>query len=214
MIAMQCSLARRILCCLVFCLFFTTVQAQTEESVGYGFQIAGARINLPESVRSFYNSPGFGFGAHLDVPLSPLVSISIAGDYGSFILNADEYRRSLSSFFSQAVVSGGRLSIFSLVCAAKYRPYESSVVPYLVSGLGLASLSASDVTVLAGPPSDPRSSRAKKANIPTGTKGILSFGGGLEIVIPWAVFVEVKYQLVFTEGESSSFVPVSLGITF
>jgi opacity protein-like surface antigen len=81
--------------------------------------------------------------------------------------------------------------------------------PYLTGGVGVASVSTSDLTIkYQGVPytAAPGSS--------SGTKTSLNIGAGVDLNLILTIYLEAKYTVIFTEGESSSFVPVSLGVTF
>jgi hypothetical protein len=48
----------------------------------------------------------------------------------------------------------------------------------------------------------------------SGTNASVNFGAGVDLNVVVTLYLEAKYTIIFTEGESSSFIPVSLGITF
>ena len=52
------------------------------------------------------------------------------------------------------------------------------------------------------------------AGTKSGTNASVNFGAGVDLNLIITLYLEAKYTIIFTEGESSSFVPVSLGITF
>jgi opacity protein-like surface antigen len=106
-------------------------------------------------------------------------------------------------------LEGGRFNIFSLSANAKFALPTPVLSPYITGGGGIASVSMSDLTVkYQGTPI------VSGLGGSTGTKSSLNIGAGVELNMVLTLYLEAKYTVIFTEGESSSFVPVSLGITF
>jgi opacity protein-like surface antigen len=187
--------------------------ARADGMIGFGVQLTGAALNVPEPLKAVYGV-GYGGGAHLDINLPVLFSIRVAADYTTYSPDADKYKGIIATFnpgtaASDYDFSGGRINIFSVSANGKLGLPTPLVSPYITAGGGIASVSSSDLTIrYQGQPV------ANAAGASTGTKGSINFGVGVDLNIVITLYLEAKYTIIFTEGESSSFVPVSLGITF
>jgi opacity protein-like surface antigen len=180
--------------------------------LGFGVQATGAVLNVPEPLKSVYG-PGFGGGAHLDINLPIIMSIRVAGDYTTYAPDNSKLASLLAAEgggnASDITLEGGRINIFSVSANAKFALPTPVLSPYITAGGGIASVSMSDLTVkYQGAPV------GSAVGSKTGTKASLNIGAGVELNLVLTLYLEAKYTVIFTEGESSSFVPVSLGVTF
>jgi opacity protein-like surface antigen len=180
--------------------------------IGFGVQATGAVLNVPDPLKTVYG-PGFGGGAHIDINLPIIFSIRIAADYTTYAPDNDKLAGILATESGRAAsdfsLEGGRFNIFSLSANAKFALPTPVLSPYITGGGGIASVSMSDLTVkYQGTPI------VSGLGGSTGTKSSLNIGAGVELNMVLTLYLEAKYTVIFTEGESSSFVPVSLGITF
>lgn len=157
---------------------------------------------------------GYGGGVHLDISLPILFSIRVAGDYTTYSPDIDKFKGVYASLnpgssASGFEIDGGRFNIFSLAANGKLGLPIPILSPYLTAGAGIASISVSDATVkYQGQPFN------TIAGDKSGTNASVNFGAGVELSLVITLYLEAKYTVIFTEGGSSSFVPVSLGITF
>jgi len=181
--------------------------------IGFGVQATGAALNVPEPLKAVYGV-GYGGGAHLDINLPVLFSIRIAGDYTTYSPDNGKFAGVLAAInpgvtASGFSIDGGRISIFSASANGKLALPTPVLAPYLTAGAGIASVSSSDITVkYQGLPF------AGAAGAKSATNASINFGAGVELSLVLTLYLEAKYTIIFTEGESSSFVPVSLGVTF
>ena len=180
--------------------------------IGFGVQATGAALNVPEPLKSVYGT-GYGGGAHLDINLPMVFGIRVAADYTTYAPDNDKFRTVLANLnnavASDFEIDGGRFNIFSISANAKFGLPTPVLSPYLTGGIGVASVSTSDLTIkYQGVPytAAPGSSSA--------TRTSLNIGAGVDLNLILTIYLEAKYTVIFTEGESSSFVPVSLGVTF
>jgi opacity protein-like surface antigen len=174
--------------------------------------LPGPKISGSSSIDDAYGT-GWGGGAHLD--LSFLVfSFRLSGDYLTYSLNEDNFRHAYESVFgpaaSQLHIEGGGLHIVSVSANGKLNVLPLPVVtPYLTGGVGMAWLSRSETrTSIAGVPGN---------TFPSGSQsGRTSFNVGLGADIGFGIdlFIEGRYVWIVTEGETSTYVPVSVGVTF
>lgn len=182
--------------------------------IGFGLQATGATLNVPGPFKPAYGF-GYGGGAHLDINLPVLFSIRVAADYTTYSPDNTKYAGALPAFYPGTVVSGfsidgGRINIFSVSANGKLSLLPTPIIsPYITAGAGIASISSSDLTVKY------QGQNLGTATVPGAeTKASVNFGAGIDLTIVVTLYIEAKYTIIFTEGESSSFVPVSLGITF
>jgi opacity protein-like surface antigen len=156
---------------------------------------------------------GIGGGLHLDINLM-VISFRLSGDYVHYALDQDKFRDAFRPVFGNAVsqlsIDGGGLGIYSLTANGKMNIVPLPVItPYFTGGIGLAWLTRDEVkTSIAG---------AAGATTPSATQsGCTSFnlGAGVDLSVGISLFVEAKYVWILTEGETSTYVPVTIGVTF
>jgi opacity protein-like surface antigen len=182
------------------------------QSVGFGVHANGASLNIAGPLGDVYGG-GFGGGAHLDISL-PMLSFRISGDYIGFAPDNDKYKEKLGQLLgtgaSGFAVDGGRISIISGNANLKWGILPIPVVtPYLTGGIGLARIGVDDANVkLNGNPI------GNVAGVKAETKTAFNLGAGVDLKIGITLFLEAKYTWIMTEGEASTYIPVSLGITF
>ncbi|HET6272010.1 MAG TPA: outer membrane beta-barrel protein [Bacteroidota bacterium] len=179
--------------------------------VRFGLHGNAAFLNVPEPLKEAYGF-GYGGGAHLDISLLVL-SIRVSGDYISFPIDEGKFKAILAAGglnASDFQFDGGRIGILSFAVNGKMGFPVPVFSPYITAGAGLASISVSDLSIrYQGQPVV--SAAGQKAE----TKFSINVGVGADLdIIVATLFIEAKYTLIFTEGESSSYVPVTLGITF
>jgi opacity protein-like surface antigen len=180
--------------------------------IGFGVQATGAALNVAEPLKSVYGV-GYGGGAHLDINLPMVFGIRVAADYTTYAPDIDKLKSVLGTqtgnLASGFEIDGGRVNIFSVMANAKFGLPTPVLSPYLTGGVGIASISTTDMTV-----------KFQGAPVPTapgassGTKTSVNIGAGVELNLVLTLYLEAKYTVIFTDGESSSFVPVSVGVTF
>jgi len=172
----------------------------------------GPQINGATALKDVYGA-GFGGGLHLDVQLA-MVSFRISGDYLSFSPDNDKYRQGLEGIIGTAAgqfsVDGGGITMLSGNLNAKMAILPLPVVkPYLTGGIGLARLSVDDARVM-------QNGIETKAygGFSSETCTAWNLGAGVDLSIGVTLFLEVKYMWIVTEPETSTLVPVTIGVTF
>ncbi len=182
--------------------------SQSINPVSFGVHANLATINMAQPLDNVYGS-GFGGGAHLDFNLV-LISLRVSGDYISFGADHDKYRDALNSIPGVNVTSvgGGRLSIISGHVNAKLPILPIPIIsPYATGGIGLARISASDVEVT-------QASGTTNVAIESETNTSVNLGAGVDVTLGVTIFLEARYTWIFTKDETSTYIPVTLGITF
>lgn len=187
--------------------------------VSFGIQGNATSINLPgpvingtQPLKDVYGG-GYGGGVHLDVGLA-MFSFRLSGDYITFAPDNDLYRNALAQLAGQAAsqfsIEGGRINIISGTVNGKMQFLPLPIVsPYLTGGIGLARISADETKVVfAGQPSTAFSGFSSE------TKTTFNLGAGVDLNVGVALYLEAKYTWILTDGETSTYVPVTLGVTF
>lgn len=156
----------------------------------------GAGFPTSSAFNDAYNT-GFNAGVGVGIPLTNQLEGVFMGRYDRFGLDAP----------SNMNIDGGTLSSLSATANLKLNgPVVSSrLMPYGFAGAGLFRLATSDMT--SGSISTDGNSEVDLG---------LQFGAGLSIgMSPRAnLLVEPNYVVVFSEGESTTFFPVRLGVSF
>jgi opacity protein-like surface antigen len=195
---------------LAILLFATTALAQDEKKVTLSL---GGGISFPSqpSLFSNYWKMGFNFGAGIGYPLSPSVSLVSSFDYSNFAFNDEDFLRDNGFGGYGITISGGSATIISILgnIKASLAQAPGSVAPYLLGGLGLFSISTSDLTVSAGGLSLSVNSESESAFS-------ILFGAGIDIPAgeTTTVFLQAAYSVGFTKNESTNYVPVKAGVAF
>lgn len=199
---------------LIACCFtaFSIASAQEGGKVRFGLHANAATINVGGPLKDVYGG-GYGGGAHLDFTFL-LWSVRLTGDYIRFSPDNDKYRNLLNSLIGGGAggfaVSDGEISIVSGGVNAKAGFLPIPILsPYITGGLGLARLGVSEAKVT--------QNGTQVGSIPgvkSETKTSANIGAGVDLSLGVTLYIEAKYSWIFTEGETSTYVPVSLGITF
>jgi opacity protein-like surface antigen len=185
-------------------------------TINFGLQATGANINVSGQLKDIYGF-GFGGGGHLDINLPVLFAFRLQGDYVSFSADQTKYRQLLASLVggtaaNDYTIDGGTVTILSANANVKSSFLPLPLIsPYFTGGIGLANMSAGDATVkYQGQP-------LQGGTIP-GVKGETNFsanvGAGVDLTLGIEIYLEARYTWIFSSGETSTYIPVSLGITF
>ena len=172
----------------------------------------GPSINGSTALENVYGA-GFGGGVHLDIQLA-MVSFRVSGDYLSFSPDNDKYRQGLEQIIGTAAgqfsVDGGGITMWSGNVNAKMQVLPLPVIkPYLTAGIGVARLSVDDAKIMQG------GTEVKNiAGFSSETKTAWNIGAGVDLSIGVTLFLEVKYMWIMTDPETSTLVPVTIGVTF
>lgn len=165
-----------------------------------------------QQISSAYGS-GWGGGVHVDADLM-VFSFRLSGDYLHYSIDETKFRDSFRPFFGNAVnqmsIDGGGLGIITLAVNGKMPVLPLPIItPYLTGGIGLAWVNRDQVTTsITGFSGNtfPSSSQSGKTSVDVGV--------GVDVKIGIALFIEVKYAWIFTDVSNSTYVPVSIGVTF
>lgn len=203
---------RLVLCCVLLAAFQSYGQVSGPK-VAFGLQADVANLKVGGSLEEVYGM-GYGGGVHLDVEFM-MFSLRASGDYITFSPDNDKYRSALSRLTGSAAagfaIDGGRVNIMSGTLSGKWGVLPLPLLtPYLTGGIGLARLSVDEAKVTLN--------GVAQGSIPAvqaETKTLANVGAGADLKLPGlSLYLEAKYAWIFTEGETSSYIPITLGITF
>jgi opacity protein-like surface antigen len=206
---------------LIACTLPTEAQLTPDIGPGIRFGVHGnfSLSNFPapeiegaEALSDAYGT-GWGGGAHLDVRFVGF-TLRIQGDYTTYSADEDKFREAYEAVFGGAVsqlgISGGDLRIVTVSANGHLDllPIIPLVSPYATGGAGLAWITLEEAsTSIAGVPGNtfPSSSQNGRA--------LVNAGLGLAINLGMTLYVEGRYVWLYTEGETSTYVPITAGVT-
>jgi hypothetical protein len=168
-----------------------TVGAVPAVAQGAKFSLGGG-LTLPLGDFGDFASTGFhGLAAVGFQPANLPVAFQIDGMYNRFGVD-DEFV--LGDDVNSQIIQGTANVVYTFVTAE-----ESTFHPYLIGGAGLYNF------------------KLTGDDVPDGTEGSTDFGinagAGFDFQAgSVGLFVEGRFHNVFTEGESTNFIPVTLGI--
>jgi hypothetical protein len=174
----------------------------------YEFYLNGAigLPMLPEEFSDYWKTSVLNFGVGFGYPITPIFSSTIYFDYGNFGFDGDKFAHDndLSGVIS---VDGLNASIITITANFKAAVPTGTVRPYLSGGGGFFFLSLGDGSVSGGGlvvPIEGDSEDAFGINV----------GAGIEFAAAKTVniFLDGRYVLGFTEGESTGVLPIKLGV--
>jgi opacity protein-like surface antigen len=160
----------------------------------------------PEEFSDYWQISVLNFGVGFGYPFTPIFSTTIYFDYGNFGFDGDKFAHDmgLSGVIS---VDGLNASIITITANFKAAVPTGTVRPYFSSGGGFFLLSRGDGSVSGGGlvvPVEGDSEDAFGINV----------GAGIEYAVARTVniFLDGRYVLGFTEGESTRVLPIKLGM--
>lgn len=185
----------------VLLLFAISASAQNQiKPVVY----AGGGLGLPLSPSEFSDGwkMGIGFGGGVGAQFTPNIEVVGKFFYNTFGLDVPEVEG--------VTVDGGDLQFIEFGADVKYlftTGPDSPFGPFLLFGLGMTNVKITDLTVSGG-------------DITIGLQGVsetkfaLALGGGFDYMFsPKAgLWVEGRYAMVLTEGDSFGYMPIRAGV--
>ena len=180
----------------------------------------GPAISAFEDLISDFYTIGFGGGAHVDVNIAPFFSLRLNGEYFTFPSDKDKLKAAIAPMFGLQAsdisnADGGAINVVIVTLNALGKiPTNSAVTPYALFGLGIHTISLSDLTGSVMGQSG--TVTADDLGFKEGTKFGLDFGFGLDFQASRSasISVEFKYVLVFTEDNSNGAMPITVGASF
>lgn len=190
---------------------------------------AGAGLGLPLAPEGFKDvwKEGYGVGGGASYRFNSRISILGRVDYDRFAFDAQGLRDQVDLVLTpydflipdfEVSVEGGETSILSFAGEVKVSLIgdEHKVSPYVTGGGGVARLSVADATLsISSSGFDPRFFGSPDTiEGVSETAPLIVFGGGTDMRLSEriALFVEARYQRLFTEDESTDHASVRGGI--
>ena len=169
---------------------------------------AGGAISIPNSPDSFSDSFKNGYHGMLGVGMSVSPMLELVGkvEYHTFAFDFDAA--------DMADYTGGTNKLWMYGADVKLSPSLPAlpIKPYALGGVGFASIQQSDFE---GPTSLTLS--VLNEYIPESQTEFywnLGLGANLMSSPAFSLFAQARYVNIATEGESSSFIPITLGLKF
>ena len=160
----------------------------------------------PEEFSDYWKTSVLNFGGGLGYTFSPVLSSNVFFDLGVFAFNGDKlaHEAGLGGIIS---IDGGNASVMTIFANIKASAPKGPVRPYFFGGGGLFLLSIDDATVSGGGMVIPVEGSSENAF------GI-NFGAGTYFAVAKTVdlFIDGRYVLGFTKGESTGILPFRLGV--
>jgi hypothetical protein len=186
----------------------------------FSFGVHGnfANLNVAEPLHSVYGS-GFGGGLHGDFHFG-VVTLRLNAEYLSFGADHDVYTTLVYNALvvdypdlirqDVRVDGGGTIGIFSFGLNGKFSFPQRQLSPYLIGGAGISSFSVGTISAtLQNAPI------AIETGLINQTKPMVDLGGGVDFPLGGStLFLEAKYTWIFNKGETNTYLPVTLGVTF
>lgn len=183
---------------------FVNAQNQSRIYINSGF-------GFPMSPKGFsdYWKTGFNFGAALAVPINPNVDISFNFDYNTFPLDESKVEEEAGGAVE---IDGGNASVWTLTSNIKanlVRRGTGQAIPYFLFGVGYYNINETEVTV---------SRSIFTAAFDSKGEGGFTLNGGFGVEFNASknllIFLDGRYQLIFTEDDNVGYLPVRAGIGF
>jgi opacity protein-like surface antigen len=194
---------------------FIPVAALAADPVSFGLQANVASTTVTGPLKDAYAS-GYGAGAHLDIHFIPLLSLRISGDYLAFPLDGAKTQAILASENPGTVaasfgIDGGRITVLTFAANLKYGIFPLPVVtPYVIAGVGTGTISVSDLTA-----TYPGFTDLHVPGKSAETNTAVNIGAGVDFDLALlTLYVELQYTWIFTKDQTSTFFPVSFGVSF
>lgn len=198
-----------ILAVLCMCATLASAQHKMKPVVYVG---GGIGMPLSPSVFSDYWKMGYGFDGAVGVLVAPQIEVLGKFGFNTFPLDADKIIS--ESGATDVTIDGLDFRTMEFGVEANYlfnsNP-DNPFIPFLTVGVGGANYKFTDVTVSGQDTSItfPASSYSK-------TSMFISGGAGINYMFTPKVggWVSVKYTVITTEGESTSYLPIRAGVKF
>lgn len=186
-----------------------TIAAQ--EGAGRPVFRVGAGLSVPSSPDVF--SDYWKIGPHavgaIGYPVTRGFILEGQVEYNNFTLDDDAILRDLGFSPADVTIQGAAATVLAGTAMAigRIQAPGSKVAPYFLGGVGFSRLSAGDITA-----SGPGGTATLDGDSETAFS--VGFGVGIEIMVtPTAgIFLDGKYSILFTEDESSQYLPFRVGL--
>ncbi len=193
-------------------LFCLALAAGASAQVPMPFSIyAGGLISVPSAPEGFKQSfkNGWHGSVGLGFNMSPAFQVIGKVELHSFAIDWKS-----SDFAAYEGVEGGTNKVWMYGADLRFAPNlpAAPLHPFVLGGVGLASMQQTDFSG-----TNTLATSQLNGLIPDNqSKLYYNFGGGVEMKMGPAfnLFAQVRYVSIQTDGESSAFIPLTLGLKF
>lgn len=198
---------KKILAILTVLLTFGAVASAQMPSSPVSLYVGGA-LSIPTAPESFTTSFKYGYHGSLGVGFDLNPAFELIGKVEYHTFNFDFDQANMTDY------SGGTNKMWMFGADAKFSPSLPSmpVKPYFLGGIGMANIKQSEFE---GPAS--LSLSILNAFISEDqTKFYWNMGAGFSLMSSpaFSLFAQARYVSIATDGEASSFIPVTIGVKF
>lgn len=190
--------------------------------IGYGVRASVGIANLPEPITEVFDV-GYGAGGHFDIGVTPEFALRITAQFLTLSPDNDAIKKFFvvtppvilvggGTSATSTSIQGGDISVLRFASEGKFSiSPASSISPYAIGGIGIASYSGSDITVTSAGTGQKSTVRGLKKQ----TRVLFGFGAGMDFQLsPFTLFSEIHPIWVLTDEGTSSFVALTIGVTF
>lgn len=184
----------------------TSVSAQAPSPFSF---YAGGLISLPQAPDAFKESFKTGWHGYIGAGYKAMPNLQIVGkiEYHTFAVDFD-------NMAGMEEYSGGTNKMWMFGADGRYQFSLPSapISPYVLGGLGFANIKQSEFEG----PASLGLSLLNEAIPESVTKMYWNIGTGVNLASgpAFSFFAQARYVSILTEGESSNFIPITLGVKF
>lgn len=175
---------------------------------------AGGGLSMPMGPTEFKDSNKMGFGGFAAIGYEVNPSFEVVGHFGYNSNSADiDGLKEQYSQITDLELYGGDVKIIEFGVDVKFNipmgETGSAFKPYLVGGPGMANVKIDSMNIKGG---------GYEFAVPdqSTTKAAANVGAGFTYMFTPTVggFLDARFAMVFTEGDTWSYLPIRAGITF
>ncbi len=186
---------------------FTNTHAQAVRKSGLFFDAGLALPAAPTNFIDYWNM-GFNFGAGTEISVSNNLAIVFDLAYHNYPLDEEAILKKLSLSGSGTTIEGGSATFFTALLDGKYYFRDNPLIssPYLIGGIGYFGLEFEEVIARYGNQSKTASGSSQS------DLGVeIGIGADFPLSPEHNFFLQLKYGIGFTEGETTQYIPFQIG---
>ncbi|HDL04201.1 MAG TPA: porin family protein [candidate division Zixibacteria bacterium] len=209
---------KKVLAVMMALLFAVAINASAQQTIKASVFV-GPGLSMPMGPDDFtdYWGMGFNVGGGVEIQINEMFSIVPRINYNSFGLDEDAFIEELEEELGYSVegieLDGGSINAIGFGADVKLAVPagdESKITPYFLGGLGMTSVSFSDLEMTYEGESETMEIDESETDF------TVEFGAGMEIAISpkMSLFVDGKYVIIMAEDDNITYVPFHVGLIF